>query len=62
MIIYLFISAHSSQFYLITYVHKIFDLHLNLLNYKNALKKPAYIIFFMENKNIWPAAEHGSRD
>ena len=33
-------------------MHKILDLNLNILNYRNALKKPACIIFFIENKNI----------
>jgi hypothetical protein len=43
-------------------MHKVFDLNLNFLNYKNALKKLVYTIIFIENKNIWPTTERESHN
>jgi len=49
---FFFIRAYNFSVYLITCVHKFYELHLNFFNYKNTLKKPTYIIFFIKNKNI----------
>jgi hypothetical protein len=38
---------------LITCMHKIFNLKLDILNYRNVLKKPIYTNVFIKNKNIW---------
>jgi hypothetical protein len=43
-------------------MHKVFDLNLNFLNYKTALKKLVYTIIFIENKNIWPTTERESHN